>query len=258
MTIRLHSSAVMRRALATAIVLSLFWAATPVLAQSPVPETRAISVSGAAIRRVVPDQVEFRIAVDGRGATAEEALSRAGKKVAEALRALRSLTEPEQIQALDTQLREVVEGTNRTWVRDRGEPLEMLATRTLRVERMPMAQLGAAVAALAKGDLARLEQITPVVSAARSIENELQLEAADDARSRARALAERLGVELGLPLSVDVHDNHRPQPRTMAMADGMMLKAQAASVEAGYDNAGEQEIEARVRIRFELLPPRPR
>ena len=213
-------------------------------------------MSGEASRLVVPDQVSLRLAVEGQGDNAGEAMERAGKRVADVLQRLRAHTEPEQIRALDTQLMEVVKGTRRRWSRDRGEPLEMLATRSIQVERIVIGRLPALISDISGADLARVENVTPKVSNAREVESVLQLEAVDDARDQARALAARLGVELGLPLQVDVHSQYRPQPRSyVAMEAKAMMASDAAG--AGYSEAGEQEINARVQIRFELLPPRP-
>lgn len=233
---------------------SAMWTA-PVRAE-PGVETRSISVSGEATRLVAPNQVSLRLAVEGRGENAAQAMEQAGKRVADLLKRLREHTDPEQIRALDTQLVEVVKGTTRRWVKDRGEPLEMLATRSVHVDRIIIGRLPAMISDISGADLARVENVTAKVSNAREIETALQLEAADDAREQARALAARLGVELGLPLQVDVQSQYRPQPRAyVAMEAKAMMASDAAG--AGYAEAGEQELSARVQIRFELLPPRP-
>ncbi len=219
------------------------------------PEPRSISVSGAASRLVAPDQASFRLSVEGRGKTSGVALEQAGERVGAVLKALRGLVAADQIRALNTDLRKVVEGTDRSWVRDRGEPVEMLATRVIQVERLPIASLGAVMDAVAVEPLARVEAITPVVSTAREIEDELQIEAAEDARTRARKLAAALGVELGLPLQVDVNSQQRVQPRAMMAMEASMVKVGSAGV--GYEQGGQQEISAELRIRFELLPVAP-
>lgn len=219
------------------------------------PEPRAISVSGSAVRLVAPDQVGFRLMVEGRGETAKQALEQAGKRVGTVLRALGPRVEPEQIKALNTDLRKVVKDTDRSWVRDRGEPQEMLATRTLQIQRVPIARLAEIMDAIAAEPLARVNSVTPVVSTARKIEDELQIEAAEDARQRAQKLATALGVNLGLPLQVDVSNVQRPQPQMMRSMEASMMKVGTAG--SGYDKAGQEEIRAQLRIRFELLPKNP-
>lgn len=215
------------------------------------PLTRSISVSGTAERLSSPDQAKLRLTVDGRGTNAATAMKQAGEKVVAVLRALESLLEPEQVQALNTNLRQVVEGTRRTWVQERGEPLEMLAEREILLERVSIGDLPTIIDAVSKEDLARLGAVTPVVSNARQVEDELQLEAVVDAKERAARIAAELGVRLGLPLSVDVDNVYRPQPRVM---EAVAFKAVAADAGGGYDNAGLQTIRATIRARFELLP----
>ncbi len=219
------------------------------------PEPRSISVSGSAMRLVAPDQVSFRLSVEGRGPKAGDALEQAGARVGDVLRALRSLVAADQIRALNTDLRKVVQGTDRSWVHDRGEPMEMLATRIIQVERLPIGQLGEVMDAVAAEPLARIDSVTPVISNARSIEDELQIEAAEDARRRAQKLAKALGVGLGLPLQVEVNNFQRPQPRMMVAMEASMMKASSAG--AGYEQAGQQEINAELRIQFELIPLAP-
>lgn len=222
---------------------------------SDAPDPRSISVSGSATRLVAPDQVSFRLSVEGRGTTSGAALEQAGERVGSVLKALRPLVSPEQIRALNTDLRKVVQGTDRAWVRDRGEAVEMLATRVIQVERLPIGSLGDVMDAVATEPLARVDTVTPEVSTARKIEDELQIEAAEDARSRAQKLAAALGVTLGLPLQVDVNNYQRPQPRAMVGMEASMIKVGSAGV--GYDQGGQQEIKADLRIRFELLPMTP-
>lgn len=218
---------------------------------SDAPPPRAISVSGSAEQLHSPDQARLRLTVDGRGKDAAFAMKQAGEKVVAILRALDDLLEPEQVRALSTNLRQVVEGTRRSWVQERGEPLEMLAEREMQIERVSIGDLPAIIDAVTKADLARLGAVTPVVSNAREIEDALQIEAVTDGRKRAQRIASELGVKLGLPLSVDVDNVYRPQARVMEAAT---FKAVAADAGAGYDNAGQQTIRATVRLRFELLP----
>lgn len=212
---------------------------------------RQVSVSGQAKERVAPDQASIELSVEGRGATSEKALELAGAAAAAVTTALEKLIPAEQISATQTQLRRVVKGTNQSWIRERGDPTEMLASRQISAQRIPVAQLPALMRALAGEDLAQIQQVSLSVSKAREIEDQLLLLAIDDAKARAQRIATRLGVRLGPPISVDTQSAYAPQPKFAVRAMAMESQADAGG---GFDNPGTQDIEAQVQISFELEP----
>ena len=217
------------------------------------PERRGISVSGHAVDRVAPDRASVMLGVEGRGETADQAMAQAGQRVAALLDALTPLLDAEQVRALGTDLRRVVKGTDRHWIRDRGDPVEMLARRRVQLERIEVAMLPRAMRCITQQPLASIDQVQTEVSNAREIEDRLQLEAIAEARARAQRLAQSLGVTLGPPIDVQVDSHYAPQPKAMA-ADARMLMAESAESGAGYEQTGLETLEARVRLRFELIP----
>ncbi|MGB1556400.1 MAG: SIMPL domain-containing protein [Oceanococcaceae bacterium] len=225
-------------------------------AQAAEMEPRHIQVSGSAQQMVAPDQAQIHLQLEGRGKDAGAAMRQVGERTQRLLQTLEALVSQERIRALQTDVREVVEGTTRSWVRERGEPLEFLALRGVQIERLPLSQLPALMEALAKSPLARIDGVQTSYSQARQAEDALQLEALDDAKARAQRLAERAGVRLGLPLSISVHSRYEPQPKMMR-AEAYMVAADSSMAGGGYDAAGQERIEARVDVRYELLPLKP-
>ena len=129
----------------------------------------------------------------------------------------------------------------------------MRARRRVQLERIEVAMLPRVMQRIAQQPLASIDQVQTEVSNAREIEDRLQLEAIAEARARAQRLAQSLGVTLGPPIDVQVDSHYAPQPKAMA-ADARMLMAESAESGAGYEQTGLETLEARVRLRFELIP----
>lgn len=214
---------------------------------------RSLSVDGQAERLVSPDQAELSMTVQGRGPDAQAAMQRAGTQAAAVLKTLRGFIAANQIRATHTQVRSVVQGTERTWRQDGSEAMEMLASRDIVAQRIPVEQLPALMTALAGHALARVNQLALSVANASEIEAELSLLAIDDAKRRAQRIAQRLGVGLGLPITVELQRHSSPQPEFAGRA--MTMKAAAAG--GGYEATGQDRISARVHIVFELTAPSP-
>lgn len=209
---------------------------------------RQISVEGQASRLVEPDEARLHLTVHGRAAAPGEASVAAGEISAAVVKTLSEFVAKADIRATQTQLRSVVKGTERNWRQDAGEPMEMLASRDITVERIPAARLPDVMTALARHKLARINDVALSVSQADAIEDELLLAATDDAKARAERIAARLGVALGLPISVQVQRQFAAQPKMMVRAMSMEM----ADAGGGYDATGQNRIEARVHISFEL------
>lgn len=227
-------------------LLGLFCAS----AQAEDQPRRQISVEGQASRLVEPDQASLQLTVHGRGATPAEASGAAGDISAAVVRTLGEFVSKSHIRATQAQLRSVVKGTERGWRQDAGEPMEMLASRQITAERVPAARLPDVMNALAAHKLARIDDVNLSVSNADAIEDELLLAATDDAKTRAERIATRLGVAVGLPISVQVHSQFAPQPK---MAMRAMAAMESADAGGGFEATGQNRIEARVHISFELV-----
>lgn len=213
------------------------------------PAPRQLSVSGSAEQWVEPDIASLRLSVEGRDDSAAAALTQAATRSEQVIQALANLTAARFIRATDTQLHRVVKGTNRPWRRDSSEAVEMLARRDIQVQRLAIDRLPDAMQALARLNLARIDQVTSRHAAARQVRDRLMLLAIDDAKARAGRMAEQLGVELGLPLTVSQQDGSPHSPPA--------LRSLTASVESGdgYQATGSQRLKVQVNIVFELLPP---
>ena len=235
----------MRAALPSAFIALLFLGQS--MAYADQLPRRQISVQGKASRLVAPDQATLSLRVEGRAKDADGAMTLAGEAAAAVVQTLQKFTDGKNIRALQTQVMQVVKGTDRSWRQDKGEPVEMLATRQIQVERLAIDKLPALMAALAKQPLARIDNVSPSVSNASAIEDEILLLAIDDAKARAQRMAKRLGVELGIPIDVNSQQNYSPAPK-------MMMRAMAMEADAGggYESAGENEIRANVNISFEI------
>ncbi len=241
----------MRTAITGLFLLGL--AATSTLAVADEQPRRQINVQGQASQLVSPDQATLSISVEGRDKDADGAMSAAGSNAQSVVITLARYTDKNNIRALQTQVRSVVKGTDRSWRKDSGEPMEMLASRQIQVERLAIDKLPDVMRALAKQPLTRIDQVSPSVSNAREIEDEILLLAIDDAKARAERVAKRLGVELGLPISVHVQQNYAAQPKYAMRA--VAMEAVAADAGGGYAATGENEIQAQVNISFELEAP---
>ncbi len=214
-------------------------------------QPRQISVEGQAERLLEPDIAQISISVQGRAATAEAAMNQAGANTRALIDALAKLTPSRHLRATQTQLRQVVKGTERHWRRDSSEPVEMLASRALQVERLDIDKLPEAMEILSRLPLARIDQVSTRYEKAGEVMDELTLLALDDAKHRARQMAERLGVRLGLPLLVSSHGSAPPQPQFAVRA----LAMESADAGAGFEATGQERIEARVQVSFELEAP---
>lgn len=241
----------MRTALTGLLIFGL--AATSSLASADEQPRRQISVQGQASRLVAPDQVNLNISVEGRDTQAERAMENAGEHAQSVVITLARHTDKSNIRALQTQVRAVVKGTSRSWRKDSGEPMEMLASRQIQVERLDIDSLPAVMRALSKQPLTSIEQVSPMVSNASEIEDEILLLAIDDAKARAQRVAQRLSVKLGLPISVHVQQQYAAQPKYAMRA--MAAESVSADAGGGYSAAGENEIKAQVNITFELEAP---
>lgn len=212
---------------------------------------RQITVQGQASQLVAPDQATLNLTLEARAKQAGEAMNDVGVKTQAIVDTLQKFADQKQIRALQTQVREVVKGTQRSWRKDSGEPVEMLASRQIQLQRLSIDKLPELMHALSEHPLARVDNIQPVVSHADEVEDNILLLAIDDGKARAQRIAERLGVELGLPISVNVQQRYAPRPksemRVMAMA--------SADAGGGYEATGENEIRAQVSITFELEAP---
>ena len=241
----------MRTALTGLLILGL--ATTSPLASADEQPRRQVNVQGQASRLVAPDQASLSITVEGRNKDAEQAMAKAGQHAQSVVITLARYTDKANIRALQTQVRSVVKGTTRSWRNDSGEPMEMLASRQIQVERLNIENLPEVMEALAKQPLTRIDQVEPKVSNASEIEDEVLLLAIDDAQARAQRVAQRLSVKLGLPISVHVQQQYAPQPKYAMRA--MAVESVAADAGGGYSAAGENEIRAQVNIAFELEAP---
>lgn len=208
---------------------------------------REISVQGQASRVVAPDQVDVTLSVEGRAKDAGEAMNMAGEHSQGIIDAMLEFVTKRQLRALQTQVREVVRGTTRSWRRDSSEPMEVLASRQIRIQSVSIEMLPDMMRAMSQHTFTRIEQVLPKVSTAAKIEDEILLLAVDDAKQRATKVASRLGVTLGPPISVSVQNHYAPKPQLE-----MRMMAVQADAGGGYDAIGENEIRAGVSIRFEL------
>ncbi len=240
----------MSNRLSVAVLAMACLLAAPASADESQPR-RHINVQGQASRLVAPDQASIHLSVEARAKQAGEAMNEAGSQAQAVVDTLVSFVAKTQIRALQTQVREVVKGTQRSWRRDSGEPMEMLASRQIQLQRLPIEKLPELMQALSRHPLARIDNINPSVSNAAQIEDEILMQAIDDGKARAARIAKQLGVELGLPISVNVHQHHAPQPK-MAVR---MMAMESADVGGGYEAAGENEIRAQVSLSFELEAP---
>ncbi len=234
-----------------AAALALFGLCAGVASAHEFAQARQISVEGQAERLVEADVARISLSVQGRGATAEAAMSEAGANTADVIKAMSKLAGSKHLRATQTQMRQVVRGTERHWRRDSGEPVEMLATRTVQVERLDIDKLPEAMRALSRLPLARIDQVSTHYEKANELMDELSLLALDDAQQRARQMAQRLGVRLGLPLSVSSHGSSPPQPQFAVRA----LAMEKADAGGGFEATGQERIEARVQVSFELEAP---
>lgn len=216
-------------------------------------EQRGIWVQGYAERDVAPDQLQVSVSVEQRGPTAEAALEAAGEAVGALLGQLREQIPSRSIQALQIQLREVVQGTNRSWVRERGEPREMLATRGISLNEVPISSLAGIMDAVGQTPGVRVQSVQPQVSTLEQIQEELQREAVANGRLKAQGLAAELEMRLGLPLFLDARHSHST-PRPMFAEARMMSMQSDAVASAGYDAPGQVKLSSQVELHFELLP----
>jgi uncharacterized protein YggE len=211
---------------------------------------RQLSVDGQASRSVTPDQANLSLSIQGRAPQSGKAMTLAGKAAQAVVATLTKFLDAQQVRASQTQVRSVVKGTDHQWRRDSSEAMEMLASRNIDAERIPVEKLAALMDALAAHKLATINQVTLRVSNAAEIENALSLLAIDDAKTRALNMAQRLNVGLGLPISVQSHQSQSPQPQY-----AMRAMAMEAGAGGGYQATGENQITARVSIVFELEAP---
>lgn len=215
-------------------------------------DRRQLNVHGQAHRLIAPDVAEISLRLQARAPDSATALNAAGEQVRQLHKALRRLLKPEQIRSTDVQLRAVVKGTQRSWRRDSSEAMEMLATRQLTLQRITLDELPEVMNTLAKQQPAQINHVRTLIKDAEQIRDELMLLAIDDARSRAQRMAARLDMRLGLPISVQPQQ-HGPMP--VYAATRSLKLAEADNAGAGLDSPGQQRLEARVQIVFELEAP---
>ncbi|MGJ8669200.1 MAG: SIMPL domain-containing protein [Oceanococcus sp.] len=211
---------------------------------------RQIQIQGQASRMVTPDQAALQLTVEARAKQAGDAMNAAGSQAQAVVDTLAAFVDKNQIRALQTQVREVVKGTQRSWRRDSGEPVEMLASRQIQLQRLAIEKLPDVMRALAQHPLARVDNVTPSVSNAAEVEDDILMLAIDDGKARALRIAKRLGVNLGLPIAVNVQQHYAPQAKM-----AMRVMAIEADAGGGYEATGENEIRAQVSISFELEAP---
>jgi uncharacterized protein YggE len=221
-----------------------------------IAEQRGIWVQGQAEREVAPDQLQIALSVEQRAPSADAALAAAGEAVGQLLAQLREVIPSRSIQALQIQLREVVQGTSRSWVRERGEPREMLATRSVSLNDVPIPSLAAIMAAVGQTAGVRVQSVQPTVSTLEDLQAELQRAAVANGRVKAQSLAAELDMQLGMPVFLDARHGYSP-PRPMLAEARMMAVQSDAAPTAGYDAPGQVSLRSQVELRFELLPQPP-
>lgn len=219
-------------------------------------DQKGIWVQGHAQRDLAPDQLQLTLSVEQRAATADAALAAAGEAVGALLGQLREIIPNRSIQALQIQLREVVQGTSRSWVRERGEPREMLAIRGVSLNQVPIPSLAAIMDAVGQTQGVRVQSVQPQVSTLEQIQRELQREAVADGRRKAQELAAELDMQLGMPIFLDARHG-QPQPQFRVAEARMMAANSDAMTAQGYDSPGEVRLRSQVELHYELLPQPP-
>ncbi len=234
------------------MLLCLWLAVAPLSWADDRSPTRELTVSGQASRLLAPDIATISLEIQGRGATPAEAMALAGQRVGALIQALSGKVIAQQIRSNQVQLRSVVSGTERPWRRDGSEAMEMLASREIQIDRLALENLPEIMSILATLPLSKINHVSARPARADQVRDELLLLAIDDARARAQRMAQRLGVRLGLPLSVQSFGDS-PEPM-FATARTLSLDSEAQAG-TGFEQSGQQRIEARVRIVFELQAP---
>lgn len=126
------------------------------------------------------------------------------------------------------------------------------ASTTVEVKIRALDKTGEVVQALVAGGFSNMSGPYYSVDNIRNVQEELVLEALDNAKAKAGKMAARLGQKIGKPVEISegAAEHSRPQP---VMVRAMKAEALAADMAGGSTPpAGQQRIDATATVSFEL------
>lgn len=220
-----------------AVFLGGMLMANPANAQS---QTYTVTVSGEAVRPVVPDKVMMSLTVQAEASKQVKAVELQGAKSQTVMSLLRSLGIPDK----DVSNSGYTYGPVYDYIQGKNKLRGYQAVQTLTV-KAPADRGGSLVDALSV--VAEVNGISFFVSNVKELHEELVNSAIDDARARAERRANRLGVILGPIVGYEESspDSVEPRPR---MARAMAERADSAPELP----AGETELRVTVSVTYRL------
>jgi len=225
------------------LVLLALLAATPALAQGPVPEPRILSMSGHGEVRGRPDQARVTAGVTTSAPTAAGALSANTARMQAVFAALEKSGVPEKnIQTANFSVSpQYTNGAGNQAPRLTGYQVN----NDISVRLDDVAKLGQALDALVAAGANQMNGIGFSIKDPAPMLEQAREQAVADARARAQTYARAAGVTLGQILSIG--ENGADQPRPLRMAAPMAFAAKAVPVAAG-----EESVAADVTITWEI------
>lgn len=204
-------------------------------------QSRQITVNGVGSATSVPDEFNFTVVIEEKGALASELnkiVSAKTEKVIQAMKGLR--VDPEHIQSLQVQFNPWIEYQEQTQVQK-----GFILSRRINIGLDDLNSYDAAVDAVLQLKINRIEGFSYADSQAREHYQLAVGQALLDAKMRATHMAETLNLNLGKAISISEQSQGQP----MQFEKVRTLRSSADSVSM----PGEMSTQAQVSVVFELI-----
>jgi uncharacterized protein YggE len=205
------------------------------------PQTRQISVNGVGSAISVPDQFNFTVVIEERGASASELNKLVTEKTNEVVNLLAELkVDPNNIQSLQVQFN--------PWIDYNGQSQEQkgfILSRRIDISLDELGLYDNAIDSVLKLKINRIEGFSYADSQAHQHYQLAIEQALLDAKSRANHMAEVLGLTLGKALTI----SEQSQGQALRLEKTMAFRSNADSSSL----PGEMSTKAQVSVVFELI-----
>ena len=223
--------------LATATVVAFAGIGRPDLVGGASQPTGGITVTGTGTVKVVPNEAQFSVGVESRGATAKEALAANSEQMNRVLTALRAAGVAKE----DLQTQEVSVSQNYS---SDGQPDGYSASNSVSVTVRELAKAGTILDAASRAGANNVYGPTLTRSDQEGLQTKALHSAFENARAKALALAEAAGVDLGSVTSISESQAGMPEPYFDAVA---LSSTRKAPIEPGT-----QDVRATVNVTFAI------
>lgn len=222
-----------------AAVVALAGVGRPEAASSASKPVGGITVTGVGTITSVPNEAEFSIGVQSKGATAREALAANAEQMNKVLAAIKAAG----VDRSDIKTQNVSVSPSYS---DKGQTDGYSAGNTVLVKMHDLSKAGAVLDAASNAGANEVYGPTLTRSNQDSLQAKALRDAVSDARKKAAALADAAGVQLGSVTAITEGFSGGPQPYYAGGAERMVLD-KAAPIEPGT-----QDVQATVTVTFAI------